>query len=75
MPAADPALAAVLRRLRAERGLSQESAAHQAGISYTTLAKIELGQSAPAWATMRALVDALGVSMAELGAAIDAEAK
>lgn len=71
--ASDPALAAVLRRLRTDRGLSQEAVAHQADISFTTLAKIELGQSAPGWATVRAIARALGVTMGELGDAIDAE--
>jgi len=69
----DPALAAVLRRLRIDRGLSQEAVAHRADISFTTLAKIELGQSAPAWATVRAIARALGVSMGQLGDAVDAE--
>ncbi len=69
----DPALAAVLRRLRTDRGLSQEAVAHRADISFTTLAKIELGQSAPAWRTVRAVARALGVTMGELGDAIDAE--
>jgi transcriptional regulator with XRE-family HTH domain len=68
---ADPALAAVLRRVRGERGLSQESVAHQAGVSYTTLAKIELAQSAPAWHTVRSLAKALGLTMTELGAAVE----
>jgi transcriptional regulator with XRE-family HTH domain len=71
VPTADPALAAVLRRLRVDRGLSQESLAHRADISYTTLAKIELGRSAPAWATVRAIAQVLGVTMGELGDAID----
>jgi transcriptional regulator with XRE-family HTH domain len=70
----DPALAAVLRRLRTDRGLSQEAVAHRADISFTTLAKIELGQSAPGWATVRAIARALDVTMGELGDAIDAEA-
>jgi len=69
----DAALAAVLRRLRTDRGLSQEAVAHRADISFTTLAKIELGQSSPAWATVRAIARALGVTMGELGSAIDAE--
>jgi transcriptional regulator with XRE-family HTH domain len=69
----DPALAAVLRRLRAERGLSQEAVAHRAEISFTTLAKIELGQSAPAWTTVRAIARALEISMGDLGTAVDAE--
>lgn len=68
---ADLALAAVLRRLREGQGGSREAIAHRAGISYTTLAKIELGQSTPSWDTVRALAAALGVTMADLGAAVD----
>jgi transcriptional regulator with XRE-family HTH domain len=71
----DTALAAVLRRLRIERGLSQEAVAHQAGVSYTTLAKIELAQSNPGWATVRAIADALGVKLAELAAAVEAQGR
>lgn len=73
MPSTDAALAAVLRRLRIERDLSQETVAHQAGVSYTTLAKIELAQSNPGWATVRAIADALGVTLVELAAAVEAE--
>jgi transcriptional regulator with XRE-family HTH domain len=69
----DPALAAVLRRLRTDRALSQEAVAYRADISFTTLAKIELGQSVPGWATVRAIARALEVTMGELGDAIDAE--
>jgi DNA-binding XRE family transcriptional regulator len=58
-----------------ERGRSLESVARDADISYTTLAKIEHEQTAPAWATVRAIARALGVTMTELGAAIDAEDK
>lgn len=75
MPPIDTALAAVLRRLRIERGLSQEAVAHQAGVSYTTLAKIELAQSNPGWATVRAVADALGVKLAELAAAVEAQSR
>ncbi|MGH2902792.1 MAG: helix-turn-helix domain-containing protein [Solirubrobacteraceae bacterium] len=74
MPAADLALAAVLRRLRTDRGLSQEAVAHRAGISYTTLAKIELGTASPAWATVRSIADALGITLSELAAAVEAQA-
>ncbi|MGH2853376.1 MAG: helix-turn-helix domain-containing protein [Solirubrobacteraceae bacterium] len=75
MPPIDTTLAAVLRRLRTERGLSQEAVAHQAGVSYTTLAKIELAQSNPGWATVRAIADALGVSLVELAAAVEAQGR
>lgn len=69
--AADPALAAALRRLREARGLSQEAVAHQAGVSYTTLAKIELGRSGPAWETVRRIADALGITLLELAAEVE----
>ena len=75
MPPIDPALAAVLRRLRTESGLSQEAVAHQAGVSYTTLAKIELAQSNPGWATVRAIADALGVTLVELASAVEAHGR
>jgi transcriptional regulator with XRE-family HTH domain len=72
-PAADPALAAVLRRLRTERGESQESVAYKAGLTAGSLTRIELCQSSPEWATVRRIIDALGVSLAELAAAVEAE--
>ena len=74
VPPVDPALAPVLRRLRAERGLSQEYVAHRANVPYTTLAKIGLGQSAPTWATSRAVANAFDVSMSDLAAAVEAQA-
>jgi transcriptional regulator with XRE-family HTH domain len=42
-------------------------------MTFATVAKLELGQSSPAWATVRAIARALGITMAELGAAIEAE--
>ena len=72
-PAPDPALAAVLRRLREDRGLTMESLAFKSGVSIGSLGRIERGRSSAAWSTIRQLADALDVSMAELGAAVDAE--
>lgn len=72
-PAPDQALAAVLRRLRAERGLSQEVLAYRSGLTAGSLARIELGQASPAWATVRQIASALEVSMADLSAAVEAE--
>jgi transcriptional regulator with XRE-family HTH domain len=69
----DKALAVVLRRLREERGLSQEATAQAADISLNTYSRIELAQASPTWPTVRAIAKALGVSMADLGAAVDAE--
>lgn len=72
-PAPDPVLAAVLRRLREDRGLTMEALAFRSGVSIGSLGRIELGRSSAAWATVVQIADALGVSMADLGAAVDAE--
>jgi transcriptional regulator with XRE-family HTH domain len=72
-PVPDLALAAVLRRLRTERGESQEAVAYRSGLSSGSYARIELAQSAPGWDTVCSIADALGVSMAKLGAAVEAE--
>jgi len=69
----DAALVAVLRRLRKTQGLSQESLAQRAGIALNTYSRIERGHASPTWPTVRQLAKALNVSMAELGAALDAE--
>jgi transcriptional regulator with XRE-family HTH domain len=63
----------VLRRLREARGLSQEATAAAAGVALNTYGRIEKGAASPTWPTVRQIAQALGVSMAELGAAVDAE--
>jgi len=70
--APDPALAAVLRRLRMERGATQEALAYRSGITTGSLARIELGQASPAWATVREIAAALDVSLVELAAEVEA---
>ena len=72
-PAPDPVIAAVLKRLREHRGLTQEALAFKSGVSISSLGRIETGHTSTAWATVVQLADALGVSMGELGAAVDAE--
>jgi transcriptional regulator with XRE-family HTH domain len=62
----------VLRRLRVERGATQEALAYRSGITTGTLARIELGQASPAWATVRRIVEALDVSLVELASAVEA---
>ena len=69
-PLPDPQLAAAIRRLRLERGLTIEALAYNTGITTGSLSKIELGQSAPAWWTVRKIADALGVDLHELADAI-----
>jgi transcriptional regulator with XRE-family HTH domain len=74
MPAnTDPALGAAVRRLREDRGLSMEALAYRAGITLNTITRLELAQSEPGWMTVRKVADALGVSLAELAAAIESK--
>ncbi len=70
-PSPDPALGPVLRQLRESRGLTQEALAFRSGVSISSLGRIELGRTSAAWATVVQLAHALGVSMADLGVAID----
>ncbi len=72
-PAPDPVLAAVLKRFREDRGLTQEALAFKSGVSISSLGRIEMGHTSAAWMTVVQLADALGVSMGELGTAVDAE--
>lgn len=69
----DPALGRAVRKLREARGLTQEELASQAGMTFGTVSRLESGKSVPAWATVMQILAALGVSLHELAAAIDAE--
>lgn len=53
-----------IRLLRGER--SQEDLAHEAGISTSTLSRLERGLHQPSLPTLRKLAVALGVSLADL---------
>jgi transcriptional regulator with XRE-family HTH domain len=67
----DPALAATLRRMRKERGVTREVLAFRSGVTVSGLARIEQGKAAPGWGTVRRLAKGLGVSMVELSAAVE----
>jgi transcriptional regulator with XRE-family HTH domain len=68
---ADADLARVIRALRADKGFTQEAVAHGAGLTVGSYARIERGESNPSWITVTRIVDALGVSLGELGEAVD----
>ncbi len=55
-----------IRRLREMRALSQRELATLAGLSVTTVNRIEIGQRKPMPKTVRKLAQALGVSPQEL---------
>jgi transcriptional regulator with XRE-family HTH domain len=63
--------AANLRRIRKERGLSQERLAHAADLNMTHVAKIERTEREPGVRTIAKLCVALGVSAADLFNGID----
>jgi transcriptional regulator with XRE-family HTH domain len=67
----DRALAATLRRMREQRGITREALAFRSGITTGALARIELAQAAPGWDTVRLLAEGLDVGMVELSAAVE----
>lgn len=60
------AYARVLRRYRKDMGLSQEELAFRAGLSMRYVSLLESGRHQPSLATMKALADALGQSLATM---------
>jgi transcriptional regulator with XRE-family HTH domain len=68
-PKGSPALVAFGRRLaslRAERGLTQEQLAHEAGLHRTVVGYIERGQRDVGISTVWLLAEALGVAPSEM---------
>lgn len=67
----DRLLAAILKRLREDRGITQEELAFEAGITASALSRIERGLNTPGWMTVRRLAEALEVSLVELAAHVE----
>ena len=67
----DPALAALLKRLREERDITQEQLAFDAGITASALSRIERGLNNPGWTTISRITKALDVSLVELASDIE----
>jgi transcriptional regulator with XRE-family HTH domain len=55
-----------LRRLREERGLSQEAVGDRAGMTQSQYARIERGDVDPTLKTLKRLATALGLTTADL---------
>jgi transcriptional regulator with XRE-family HTH domain len=55
-----------LKQWREVRGLSQRALAERAGMPYSMVARIELGQTDPRLSTLRRLAEALAIGVAEL---------
>jgi transcriptional regulator with XRE-family HTH domain len=60
------ALGTAIRKLRHDRGLTQEALAHRSGITVGHLSKIERGVANPSWETVVAIADGLGLPPAQL---------
>ncbi len=71
MPDPLDTFAANLRRLRQERGLSQERLAHAADLNMTHVAKIERSEREPGVRTVAKLAKALQISAGELFDGVD----
>jgi len=67
----DPYLAAAIRRLRIEKGLTQEEVAGGAELTLMSYGEIDRGRSNPAWTTVRRIAESLDVSLAELAQAVE----
>jgi transcriptional regulator with XRE-family HTH domain len=52
--------------------MAQEALVFASGISTGAIARIELGQASPAWVTIRALANALDISLSALATAVEA---
>jgi transcriptional regulator with XRE-family HTH domain len=61
-----PALGRAIRRLRAERDLSQEELGHLAEIHPTWISHIESGRTNPAWGTVRRIAAVFEVPLSEV---------
>ena len=62
-----------LRAWRRQRFLTQQDLATQLGVSYMTVQRWELGQTLPRLAHQKKLVDALGITPAQLFAALESD--
>ena len=60
-----------VRRMRAERGITQEALAFKADVTIATTSRIERGETEPKWGTVRRLAAALDVTVGELAAEDD----
>lgn len=61
-----------LRKLRLERGFTQEGLGALAGITGVQVSRLEAGKQSPSFQTLTALAAALGVATSELLAPVDA---
>lgn len=69
------AFGTVLRRLREERGMTQEDLAHESGVGRVSIAMMETGKRLPTLPTIFRLADALGEKPEDIVRLLRAEAR
>jgi transcriptional regulator with XRE-family HTH domain len=70
-PGADSAVAVAVRRLREERGMTQQGLADEAYLTSATVQRLEGGGVIPRMDTMQAIADALEMTLPELIATVE----
>lgn len=65
------ALAELLKRLREDRGISQEQLAFDAGMTASALSRIERGLNNPGWMTVKRLAAALDVTLVRIAGEVE----
>jgi transcriptional regulator with XRE-family HTH domain len=60
----DPTFGGRLKELRQAAGWTQYELGVRSGVQPNTIARLEQGKAGPTWATVRALANALGISVA-----------
>ncbi|MGE5282805.1 MAG: helix-turn-helix domain-containing protein [Chloroflexota bacterium] len=70
-PEPQAVLGATVRRLREERGLTQEAVAHKAGVHPTWVSRLESGKLNPSWGMVARVAAALNVSVSDLAKAAE----
>jgi transcriptional regulator with XRE-family HTH domain len=65
-PDPQPGLGHAIRKLRTDRGWSQEELGHRSEIHPTWISHLESGRVNPTWGNMRRVAAGLGVSLAVL---------
>lgn len=69
------AFAEVLKRLRAQKGISQEKLGFESGLHRTYISQLERGLKSPSLKTLERLCRALDISLSELVALVEQEKK
>jgi transcriptional regulator with XRE-family HTH domain len=67
----DRALGLAIKELRESRDLTQEELASQADTTIGTISRVEAAKSAPAWATVMQIIDAMNVTLLELARTVE----